>query len=158
MLREPVSSYSLTSHTGIPALFQFGVDGDSAVDPNFMILWFLQPTLGLPSKVSIHTGPCTPSYLTKPRSTSRKSRCGSHMQAFWSVSSLSITRKRRSDPLKLWSITMIRRILRVLRFGLRGGTTTEMTISRRTVQRMRLNWLNKLSNSNGSLRKQALTC
>ena len=50
-LREPVSSYPLTSHTGIPALFEFGVEGDVAFDPNFMILWFQQPTLGLPSKV-----------------------------------------------------------------------------------------------------------
>lgn len=50
-LREPVSSYPLTSHTGIPALFEFGVEGDAAFDPNFMILWFQQPTLGLPSKV-----------------------------------------------------------------------------------------------------------
>jgi len=36
---------------GIPALFDFGVEGDVAFDPNFMILWFQQPTLGLPSKV-----------------------------------------------------------------------------------------------------------
>ncbi|KAI9510895.1 Metalloprotease [Russula earlei] len=35
---------------GIPALFEFGVEGDAAVDPNFMILWFQQPSLGLPSK------------------------------------------------------------------------------------------------------------
>ncbi|KAN0123833.1 metallo peptidase [Russula decolorans] len=35
---------------GIPALFDFGVEGDVAFDPNFMILWFQQPTLGLPSK------------------------------------------------------------------------------------------------------------
>jgi endothelin-converting enzyme len=50
-LREPVSPCPLTSHTGIPALFEFGVEGDSALDPNSMILWFQQPTLGLPSKV-----------------------------------------------------------------------------------------------------------
>lgn len=35
---------------GIPALFEFGVEGDVGFDPNFMILWFQQPTLGLPSK------------------------------------------------------------------------------------------------------------
>ncbi|KAI0306551.1 Metalloprotease [Multifurca ochricompacta] len=35
---------------GVPALFEFGVEGDAAVDPNFMILWFQQPRLGLPSK------------------------------------------------------------------------------------------------------------
>jgi len=50
-LRGPVSLYPLTFHTGIPALFEFGVEGDVALDPNFMILWFQQPTLGLPSKV-----------------------------------------------------------------------------------------------------------
>lgn len=48
--------YQLTSHTGIPALFEFGVEGDAAFDPNFMILWFQQPSLGLPSKV----GPRSP--------------------------------------------------------------------------------------------------
>jgi len=62
MLQGPASSYSLTSHTGIPALFEFGVEGDSAVDPNFMVLWFQQPSLGLPAKVSIHTSPCTSGY------------------------------------------------------------------------------------------------
>ncbi|KAH9043209.1 Metalloprotease [Lactarius pseudohatsudake] len=35
---------------GIPGLFELGVEGDAAVDPNFMILWFQQPRLGLPSK------------------------------------------------------------------------------------------------------------
>jgi endothelin-converting enzyme len=35
---------------GIPGLFEFGVEGDAAVDPNFMMLWFQQPELGLPSK------------------------------------------------------------------------------------------------------------
>ncbi|KAI0302060.1 hypothetical protein BC826DRAFT_986902 [Russula brevipes] len=34
----------------IPALFDFGVEGDAALDPNSMILWFQQPDLGLPSK------------------------------------------------------------------------------------------------------------
>jgi predicted metalloendopeptidase len=47
--------YSLTSHTGIPALFEFGVEGDSALDPNSMILWFQQPSLGLPSKVGAYS-------------------------------------------------------------------------------------------------------
>jgi endothelin-converting enzyme len=50
-LREPASSCPLTAYTGIPALFEFGVEGDVAFDPNFMILWFQQPALGLPSKV-----------------------------------------------------------------------------------------------------------
>jgi predicted metalloendopeptidase len=49
-----VSPFPLTSHTGIPALFEFGVEGDSAFDPNFMILWFQQPSLGLPSKVGAY--------------------------------------------------------------------------------------------------------
>ncbi|KAI0006055.1 Metalloprotease [Russula compacta] len=35
---------------GIPALFEFGVEGDTAFDPNLMILWFQQPSFGLPSK------------------------------------------------------------------------------------------------------------
>ncbi|KAH9063412.1 Metalloprotease [Lactarius vividus] len=35
---------------GIPGLFELGVEGDAAIDPNFMILWFQQPRLGLPSK------------------------------------------------------------------------------------------------------------
>lgn len=52
--REPVSLYPLTSRTGIPALFEFGVEGDAAFDPNSMILWFQQPTLGLPSKVGTY--------------------------------------------------------------------------------------------------------
>lgn len=35
---------------GIEALFSFNVEGDVGVDPNFMTLWFNQPSLGLPSK------------------------------------------------------------------------------------------------------------
>ncbi|KAI6009923.1 Metalloprotease [Pisolithus microcarpus] len=35
---------------GVNALFEFYVDGDAAVDPNEMTLWFSQATLGLPSK------------------------------------------------------------------------------------------------------------
>lgn len=35
---------------GVDALFEFYVDGDAAVDPNEMTLWFSQATLGLPSK------------------------------------------------------------------------------------------------------------
>ncbi len=54
-LREPVASYPLTSHTGIPALFEFGVEGDAGFDPNFMTLWFQQPSLGLPSKVCTYS-------------------------------------------------------------------------------------------------------
>lgn len=37
---------------GIGGLFNFDIDGDVGVDPNFMTLWFYQPDLGLPSKVS----------------------------------------------------------------------------------------------------------
>ena len=37
---------------GIGGLFNFEIDGDVGVDPNFMTLWFYQPDLGLPSKVS----------------------------------------------------------------------------------------------------------
>jgi hypothetical protein len=50
-LRKPAFLYPLTFNVDIPALFEFGVEGDTAVDPNLMILWFQQPTLGLPSKV-----------------------------------------------------------------------------------------------------------
>ena len=53
-LLKLVLSYPLTSHTGIHALFEFGVEGDAGLDPNFMILWFQQPSLGLPSKVSTY--------------------------------------------------------------------------------------------------------
>lgn len=49
-----MSPYPLTSDTGIPALFEFIVEGDSAFDPNSMILWFQQPRLGLPSKVGAY--------------------------------------------------------------------------------------------------------
>lgn len=37
---------------GVDALFDFSIEGDSGADPNNMILWFSQPSLGLPSKVS----------------------------------------------------------------------------------------------------------
>jgi predicted metalloendopeptidase len=46
--------HPLTFHTGIPALFEFSVEGDAAVDPNAMVLWFQQPKFGLPSKVCVH--------------------------------------------------------------------------------------------------------
>jgi endothelin-converting enzyme len=36
---------------GVGALFSFGIEGDVGVDPNDMVLWFSQPSLGLPSKV-----------------------------------------------------------------------------------------------------------
>ncbi|KIJ69577.1 hypothetical protein HYDPIDRAFT_24406 [Hydnomerulius pinastri MD-312] len=35
---------------GVDALFEFSIDGDAGVDPNAMVLWFSQPSLGLPSK------------------------------------------------------------------------------------------------------------
>ncbi|KAF8630417.1 hypothetical protein AX15_002968 [Amanita polypyramis BW_CC] len=35
---------------GIPALFSFDLEGDVGDDPNRMLLWFSQPSLGLPSK------------------------------------------------------------------------------------------------------------
>jgi predicted metalloendopeptidase len=57
-LKEPAFLYPLTSDIGISALFDFGVEGDAAVDPNSMILWFQQPSLGLPSKV----GPQSPRF------------------------------------------------------------------------------------------------
>ncbi len=37
------------------ALFEFGVEGDAGFDPNFMTLWFQQPSLGLPSKVCTYS-------------------------------------------------------------------------------------------------------
>jgi endothelin-converting enzyme len=37
---------------GVDALFEFSIEGDAGADPNNMILWFSQPSLGLPSKVS----------------------------------------------------------------------------------------------------------
>ncbi|KAH8829537.1 endothelin-converting enzyme 1 [Flagelloscypha sp. PMI_526] len=36
--------------TGIDALFSFIVEGDAGVDPDQLLLWFYQPSLGLPSK------------------------------------------------------------------------------------------------------------
>jgi endothelin-converting enzyme len=36
-------------------LFDFGIEGDVGEDPNNMTLWFSQPDLGLPSKVSTLT-------------------------------------------------------------------------------------------------------
>ncbi|KAI0319791.1 hypothetical protein OF83DRAFT_1108212 [Amylostereum chailletii] len=36
---------------GLPGLFDLSIEGDAAVDPNFMVLWFSQPgSFGLPSK------------------------------------------------------------------------------------------------------------
>ncbi|OAX38899.1 zincin [Rhizopogon vinicolor AM-OR11-026] len=35
---------------GVDALFEFTIEGDAGADPNNMILWFSQPSLGLPSK------------------------------------------------------------------------------------------------------------
>lgn len=43
---------SLCQFLGIGGLFDIDIDGDVGVDPNFMTLWFSQPGLGLPSKVS----------------------------------------------------------------------------------------------------------
>jgi predicted metalloendopeptidase len=40
----------LMTSSEVPALFDFSIDGDSAVDPDNMTLWFSQPDLGLPSK------------------------------------------------------------------------------------------------------------
>lgn len=55
--KEENPLYGLTAATsflhsrGIGGLFNFDIDGDVGVDPNFMTLWFFQPDLGLPSKV-----------------------------------------------------------------------------------------------------------
>ena len=38
--------------TGIDGLFEIDIDGDVGNDPNLMTLWFSQPSLGLPAKVS----------------------------------------------------------------------------------------------------------
>ncbi|KAJ4467451.1 hypothetical protein C8J55DRAFT_229721 [Lentinula edodes] len=35
---------------GLGALFSFDIEGDVGVDPNHLVLWFSQPSLGLPSK------------------------------------------------------------------------------------------------------------
>ncbi|KAI3608021.1 endothelin-converting enzyme 1 [Moniliophthora roreri] len=35
---------------GVGGLFSFDIEGDVGVDPNHMVLWFSQPSLGLPSK------------------------------------------------------------------------------------------------------------
>lgn len=43
--------------TEIPALFELEVEGDVGTDPNFMTLWFSQPSLGLPSKVNYIQAP-----------------------------------------------------------------------------------------------------
>lgn len=41
----------ISSHQGVDALFDFNIEGDVGTDPNHMVLWFSQPSLGLPSKV-----------------------------------------------------------------------------------------------------------
>ncbi|GAW06292.1 endothelin-converting enzyme 1 [Lentinula edodes] len=38
---------------GLGALFSFDIEGDVGVDPNHLVLWFSQPSLGLPSKRKI---------------------------------------------------------------------------------------------------------
>ncbi|KAE9406762.1 zincin [Gymnopus androsaceus JB14] len=35
---------------GLDSLFSFSIEGDVGVDPNYLVLWFSQPSLGLPSK------------------------------------------------------------------------------------------------------------
>lgn len=52
-----MSDNILMYFVGIGGLFDFDVDGDVGVDPNYMTLWFSQPGLGLPSKV--RTSPST---------------------------------------------------------------------------------------------------
>ena len=44
-------SPALNFRLGIDGLFSFDIDGDVGSDPNFMTLWFSQPSLGLPAKV-----------------------------------------------------------------------------------------------------------
>jgi predicted metalloendopeptidase len=38
---------------GVGALFGFDIEGDVGLDPKNMVLWFSQPSLGLPSKVGL---------------------------------------------------------------------------------------------------------
>jgi hypothetical protein len=45
--------FYLWGDLGVDALFEFIIEGDAGADPNNMILWFSQPSLGLPSKVSL---------------------------------------------------------------------------------------------------------
>lgn len=45
------SSVRLSMFLGIQALFGFSFDGDAAVDPNNIVLWFSQTILGLEAKV-----------------------------------------------------------------------------------------------------------
>ena len=42
---------------GITALFDTDIEGDAGRDPNDMTLWFSQPSLGLPAKVSLPIRP-----------------------------------------------------------------------------------------------------
>ncbi|TFK76595.1 zincin [Pluteus cervinus] len=35
---------------GVDSLFSFNIEGDVGADPNYMVLWFSQPSFGLPSK------------------------------------------------------------------------------------------------------------
>jgi endothelin-converting enzyme len=44
------AALSFLHSRGIGALFDFSVEGDVGVDPNYMVLWFAQPSLGLPAK------------------------------------------------------------------------------------------------------------
>lgn len=46
-----VQEYVLIKLAGIDGLFSIDIEGDVGTDPNFMTLWFSQPSLGLPSKV-----------------------------------------------------------------------------------------------------------
>lgn len=49
--------FRLIPFEGIDGLFDFDIDGDVGVDPDFMTLWFSQPSLGLPSKVYMRPSP-----------------------------------------------------------------------------------------------------
>ncbi|EGN96086.1 hypothetical protein SERLA73DRAFT_112168 [Serpula lacrymans var. lacrymans S7.3] len=44
------NSLAFLHSRGVNALFEFYIDGDIGVDPNYMTLWFNQPSLGLPAK------------------------------------------------------------------------------------------------------------
>lgn len=50
-IRGLTAAIAYLHSANIGALFSFDIEGDVVVDPNAMVLWFSQPSLGLPSKV-----------------------------------------------------------------------------------------------------------
>ncbi len=67
------AALSFLHSRGVDALFGFGIEGDVGVDPNYMTLWFSQPSLGLPSKVSPIRVGCKAKDSSRLRNTTKRS-------------------------------------------------------------------------------------